>query len=170
MDDLRDRARRAYEWSRVRHGLPWLVPGLLLAVVATGAGVVLALGLGGLLVGFSWYGRDLARGNLPGLAVGVIGAGAPILWESWMGACCAGAGCADWCLAICALGGAAGGAVLLQHLRRTGASWTTVAAALTIASLATSVGCLQVGATGLIGVVALWAFTAPVVLVKPARI
>ena len=167
MDDLKTRARRAYEWARFRRALPWAVPAILFGIGASTVGVALAVVLASVVVALSWRGQDYGRAVLPGLAVGLLGFVAPTGWEMWNTSCCAGMSCTTECLAVCASGGIAGGAVLFRHVRRSSLGRSGALAALGVASLATGIGCLQMGATGLIGVLGLWAVTAPALLPTP---
>lgn len=166
MDELHDRALRAYEIGRVKRALPWALPAVALAALA-GGGVAVAVVLGLTLVGLRWAGREPGRGAAPGLAIGLLGFAVPVGWEAWNASCCAGGGCAPNCLAVCTAAGLGAGVVLWRHLTRTGASRTTALAALGVASLTTGIGCLQLGTLGLVGVGALWLATLPALLTRP---
>ena len=167
MDEIRNRARRAYELARLRAALPWAIPAILFGLGSAWLGVGLAVVLAAAVVGFKWLGRDYGRAVLPGLAVGLLGFAAPTGWELWNAGCCAGSSCASECMAVCASGGVLGGLVLFRHVRRSAVGRTGTLAALAVASLATGIGCLQIGAMGMIGVAGLWAITAPALFATP---
>ena len=70
------RARRAYEWTRVRRAAGAFAPVLVLVVAAAlvgeRVGYILAFGAALFILGLGllWYGRGVKRAVLPGLAAG----------------------------------------------------------------------------------------------------
>jgi hypothetical protein len=160
------RARRAYEWGRVRLGLRralWVLPlvvaswwwrGQLGAAMATGAG------LAALVVLFVWRGGGLARAVAPGLVAGA----APLLLPLWFATLRGAHLCSrcGWesgdfraCLAACVVGGAVGGLALGLGLARIGRGRGEAAVgAVALAMLAGTLGCTLVGAWGLAGMTA----------------
>ncbi|MEZ4317009.1 MAG: hypothetical protein R3F61_05885 [Myxococcota bacterium] len=163
--ELERRARRAYEWGRLRGALGWTVPAVLFAggsrVVG---GVELAGALGGvlavLLVGLRWRGGDLGRGVVPGLASGLLAWGVPLAWVCGDGPCVTA--CSPACLVVTGVAGGLGGLLLWRSVGSTSA-----VAALAIASVCASMGCLALGTGGLVGVAAVLVVGAPATLRAP---
>lgn len=172
---LLGRARRAYEVGRLRASLPTVavvVPMVALSFVlcerytaTTCGGIALAAVLAAAL----WRGRHFARGARAGLVAGL----GPLLLP--LATCfhlCAGGVCL-LAPAVCVLAGLMGGAALGLHARHrvpTGPdAGGYLLAALTVAGLVGSLGCVIAGASGVAGmVVGLALGTAPV-LWWPAR-
>ncbi len=155
-DELRARARRAYERGRVRRALPVaaaIPPVASLAFVQCVdplASSLCAVALA-FLVGLLLYrGQDWGRGARAGLAAGLAPFAFPILIEA--------VGSPALCELLpwfCAAGGVCAGFVLASR-RRTRVERPThywIAAAL-VAALAGAVGCLIAGAAGLLGLAA----------------
>ena len=155
-EDLRARARRAYERGRLRRALPVAVaipPVASLAFVqcvdplpSVLCALALAVGVAVLL----YRGQDWGRGARAGLAAGMAPFAFPILVEaSGSPALCE---LLPW---FCAAGGVFAGLVLASRRRalvkKPSAYW--IAAAL-VAALAGAVGCLIAGVAGLLGLAA----------------
>lgn len=150
MDDLRRRARRAYERGRVRAALPAtaavlpfvvLGPGLAHAVPLALFGLALALGVGWL----HWRGGAAGRAVWPGLWAGALAFSGPRVGAavSMVEADC---GLTPACVACCSLGGVAAG-VLLATWRRTAPA--ELVWALSICSGVTALACLPLGGAAL---------------------
>jgi hypothetical protein len=166
---LAARARRAYEAGRLRAALP----AIALAVPMVGLSVVLCdrpsasaacgLALVAVLLAAAWRGRPYARGARAGLVAGL----GPLLLP--MATCfhlCAGGVCL-LAPTACVLAGLAGGVAIGVHARHrvpTGPdAGGYLLAALTVAALVGSLGCVIAGASGVVGmVVGLALGTAPV--------
>jgi hypothetical protein len=155
MDELRERARRAYETTRLRSALPWALPALLLAKVAGSGAWPLGGVLAGVLVLLRWRGGELGRGVPVGLAAGTLVVGVVAGWVRF-GPCC-GDGCVTSCGVLCGLAGLAAAGLIGAHA----SSRPRVLAALGVASLAAVVSCLAVGLPGLLAVAGLWGATSP---------
>ena len=155
-DDLRARARPAYERGRLRRALPVAVaipPVAALAFVqcvnplaSIVCAAALALAVGALL----YRGQDWGRGARAGLAAGMAPFAFPIVIEaSGSPALCE---LLPW---FCAAGGVCAGLVLASRRRtrveKPAVYWIAAAA---VAGLAGAVGCLIAGAAGLLGLAA----------------
>jgi hypothetical protein len=156
VDHIERRARIRYEVARLRRALLGFAPVLVLvavaAVFAKRPSSTVAFGVATFAVGvvLLWYGRDLKRAVLPGLAAGI----APlvlVLCANHVGHMCMGDNCTMLCIPACAVGGIVAGlavaAVGVQQRSGTG-FWV---AASSIALLTGSMGCACVGYAGLAG-------------------
>ena len=157
---LESRARRAYEWGRLRWSLK-LAPFVLLAGGAAWAcgrpfDLVCALtaALLPLAVGLSFAGGSAGSAVIPGLLGGTVALGMPLLVGSTFGHFCFGAACMSYCLPACVLGGAIAGAVIGSAARRREREAPFFVAALAIASLMGALGCTLSGLMGVGGMVA----------------
>ena len=111
------RARRAYEWGRLRRALLGALPLALLIAPALALtprvvptiilGTTLVLGAIGLL----WFGHGFPRAALLGVAAGALPLGL-VLCSARLGHACAGSMCMEFCFGTSALGGAAAGALI----------------------------------------------------------
>lgn len=153
------RARRKYEWARVRRALLGFAPSLVIVVVATLAShrpsSAIAFGIAMFLLGAGllWYGREFRRAVLPGLAMGVLPL-ALALCANHMGHACMGDHCMTLCVPACTLGGAGAGlGISLIGLRwKQGLRFWVGATALTF--LTGAMGCSCVGYAGIAGLAA----------------
>ena len=149
------RARRSYELGRARRAALGAAPLALAVLVAALIGErprwaaifgALAFSWAALLL---WYGRDVRRAVLPGVAAGLI----PLtlaLCASVVGHGCVGDHCVALCLPACSVGGVAAGLLVaaLGHRGRHGAPyWLSVSG---IALLTGASGCACVGYAGLL--------------------
>jgi len=153
------RARRAYEWGRVRRALPHVllvVPMSALSLVAcrqyAATSVVSSL-LALALLACLWRGQHLGRGARTGLAAGLAPLVMPLAVQATSHICSGGV-----CLLFpttCVAGGViCGVAVWLIAARTAGAEVARggfVLAALSVAALTGSLGCLMAGASGVLG-------------------
>jgi hypothetical protein len=150
------RARMKYEWSRARWAVIGFAPaGVLIAIAAYFGGSPrwpLTFGALMFVVGalFLWYGRELKRAVLPGLAAGVL----PLtlaLCAMHVGHVCSGDRCMLVCLPACVVGGVASGVVLavLGHRGKHGFGFWASASAITL--LTGAMGCACIGVSGVMG-------------------
>ena len=111
------RARRAYEWGRLRRALLGALPLALLIgpALALTPRVVPTVILGAMLllgaIGLLWFGHGLPRAALLGVAAGALPLGL-VLCSARLGHACAGSMCMQFCFGTSALGGAAAGALI----------------------------------------------------------
>lgn len=155
-DRIEQRARLRYEGARLRRAFVGFAPVLLVvalaAVFAKRPPATVALGIGVFALGIAllWYGRNLKRAVLPGLAAGLI----PLvlaLCANHVHHACMGSECIMVCLPACAVGGVVAGlAVAGVGLRaRSGAGFWMAASS--VAVLTGAMGCVCVGYSGIIG-------------------
>ncbi|MCY1080352.1 hypothetical protein [Archangium lansingense] len=176
MVQLQRRARRAYEWGRLRAAMP----GALYAVVLTVMAVLLQHGvrpsvlvLGGLLtllcLGLGWWGRQWDRAVTPGLIAGLFPLLLPFV-VSGAGHVCYTGGCRAFCLMTCVGGGLAAGAFLsLAALRLSEGRARFIFASGTVATLCGALGCVLYGLSGVLGLVAgLALISTPVLVLRRA--
>jgi hypothetical protein len=154
-----ERARRAYELGRWRHGLG-AAPAVLVMValsfglggnpaLASAAGVALL----GLSVVFGWRGQVWGRAVLPGLLAGSAPLVLPPLLRS-AGYCCIGNSCWSFCMLGCTMGGLlAGVAIGFASAAEKEGRGKFLCAATLLAGLAGILGCAIVGAAGIAGMV-----------------
>lgn len=149
------RARRKYEWARVRRALLGFSPALLVVVLALlgtkqpRSAAVFGIAMFAAGVSLLWYGRDARRGVLPGLALGVFPL-ALALCANHFHSCHDGV-CVSWCVPACTLGGLGAGigvALIGRRARRSAGYWLG-ASALTL--LTGAMGCSCAGYGGVAG-------------------
>ena len=156
LDRTLKRARLRYEWVRARRALLGFLPVFGLVGVACvlsdlperALGFGLALFVVGALV--LWYGRDLRRSVLPGVAAGVV----PmllVLGAGHVGHVCAGPTCTSVCLAACLAGGALAGFVVGASKAARDAGVGFWLAASSVALLTGAMACARLGLAGLAG-------------------
>lgn len=152
------RARRKYEWARGRRAVIGFSPALVVVAAAAlntrHAGSATAFGVAMFAAGvlLLWYGRDLKRAVLPGLALGTL----PLV----LALCanhvhsCSGTVCMSWCVPACTVGGlcAGIGVGIIGHRVRRSAGYWAGASALTL--LTGAMGCSCAGYAGVVGLVA----------------
>jgi hypothetical protein len=155
LDRIERGARRSYEWARLRHALLGFAPVLTVvavaAVLARDPSMTLALGLSVFLVGvvLLWYGRDLRKAVLPGVAAGLVPLVLALCANHWHH--CNGHACMSFCVPACAAGGLLAGlgvAAMGKH-RRAGAAYWVPASGLAL--LTGAMGCSCVGYAGVAG-------------------
>jgi hypothetical protein len=152
---IEQRARRKYEWARVRRALVGFSPTLLIVALvslATHRPVAAAIFGAALFVTgvlILWYGRDVRRAVLPGFGLGLVPL-ALALCANHMHVCGDGV-CLNWCVPACVTGGLAAGigTALIGHRTRRSAGYWGAAAVLTL--LTGAMGCSCVGYSGVIG-------------------
>jgi hypothetical protein len=150
---------RAYEWGRVRRGL-WLgalsVPMTAMSLSCCHSrahSVVLGAALAVVATGLAWRGGALGRGVVPGFAAGVV----PLIFPALAAPTCSqigGVAGVHLCLLSCIVGGlASGGIVAYAATRVNGNKGAFVFAAGLVAALAGSLGCIFVGAGGVVAMI-----------------
>jgi hypothetical protein len=156
LDRTLKRARFRYEWVRARRAVLGFLPvfGLIGAACALSDRPVrpLAFGLALFVVGASvlWYGRDLRRSVLPGVAAGVV----PlllVLGAEHVGHACTGPTCTSLCLAACVAGGALAGFFVgsSKALRAAGVGFWLAASSMAL--LTGAMACARLGIAGIGG-------------------
>lgn len=159
LDRTLRRARVHYEWMRARRALLGFLP--VFALVGATCALTdrpdraLALGIVLFVLGAAtlWYGRDLRRAVLPGVAAGMI----PlllVLGAHHVGHHCAGPTCTSLCLAACVTGGAFAGFWVgaSSFARQARAGFWLVAS--TVALLTGAMACARLGLAGIGGLLA----------------
>jgi hypothetical protein len=154
---LRQRARRAYEWGRLRGALAnagWVAPMVAVSALTCGhpwttAGVGLVLAL--LVTASLWRGGDVGRGVRPGLLAGL----APLLLPAVAcGHTCIGGMCV-LLPAVCVVGGTLSGLVVSGFaFRALPPRPLVLSSAFVVAGLVGSLGCLLLGLSGVVGMAA----------------
>jgi len=162
--ELLRRARFSYELGRLRVALPGLaVASALVAVVLgrphAGQAPVLAALLLVAVFGAGLWRRVTARAVLPGLAAGLVPLFAPALaMRAGMG--CGLRDCTTLCLVSCLAGGIiAGGLIAWRSSTLADGRRAFLAVAGLVGTLAGALGCLELGAFGLLLLVAGFAVT-----------
>lgn len=152
---LERRARRKYEWARLRQALVGFGPALVIVAAAClltrhpGLAATFGAALFAAGVLLLWCGRNVRRAVLPGVAVGVF----PLvlaLCANHMHSCHDGA-CMSFCLPACALGGLGAGIGVATIAQRGRHDWTYWAAASGLALLTGAMGSSCAGAAGVLG-------------------
>lgn len=150
---LESRARRAYEWARVRRALWGVSPLLLVVAVAavfsarwltTTAVGAASLVIGGVLL---WRGGGLQRALVPGVTAGLV----PLVFSlcaNRYGHACFGSLCMQVCLAASALGGVGAGVMVSRWAARQHERSFVVATAAALGLLVGSMGSSCVGING----------------------
>lgn len=165
-DRLYLRARRAYEWSRVRRALPLAaiaLPPLLVALKTCSASAACAgcaAALAVVLVVSAWRGETYERAIRPGIVAGGVAFVLPMLGRA-LGFC--GVETAQLCFAACVMGGVIAGAYVgTRMLHKTSDEHRAafVVTSGTIAALLGTLGCFIAGIAGVLGMLAGVALTA----------
>jgi hypothetical protein len=170
VDELKNRARRAYELGRVRGAVIGILPIVVIAMVAGFvdrmwtpvyyAGPPL-LAIAAFLL---WRGRHYGRAVLPGVAAGVVPFVAMQIARA-SGHACAGPACYSVCVPACVIGGAIAGVIIARVAKRSTAPLGSWAAGGVVAALTGALGCACIGIFGVLGlVVGLVVASAPLVL------
>jgi hypothetical protein len=158
--DPADRARRAYELGRLRAALRvalYVAPMTILSLVGCarpGLNAVMGIALLALAVGLLWRGQAYARAASAGLVAGA----APLLIPMFVrssGHCCIGGACWMVCMEACIGGGfIAGGIIGFRAMSQRTSRGGFFVAALVVAALAGSLGCVTGGLAGVLGMAA----------------
>lgn len=156
LTQLERRARRKYEWARVRRALLGFAPALLVVVIAAlankhpASAVVFGCALFVVGAGLLWYGHDVRRAVLPGLAMGLL----PLsfaLCANHFGHACMGDHCLTLCVPACALGGIGAGVGVSVIGLRWKQSWPFWVGTTVLTLLTGAMGCSCVGYGGIAG-------------------
>jgi hypothetical protein len=156
LGEIERRARRKYEWSRARRAVLGFAPSLLLVTMAALANQhplsAVAFGTAMFVVGAAllWYGREIRRAVLPGLAMGLLPL-ALALCANHMGHACMGDHCMTLCVPACALGGVGAGIGVSIIGLRWRQGWPFWAGATVLTLLTGAMGCSCVGYGGVAG-------------------
>jgi hypothetical protein len=149
------RARRRYEWARLRRAIVGFSPVLVIVAIAVALArhpsVTAALGLGAFLFGviLLWYGRDFRRAVLPGVAAGLVPLALSLCATHLHH--CTGDGCMMLCVPACAAGGALAGIAVSLMVGHRKTSFVLLVPASALALLTGAMGCACVGYAGVIG-------------------
>lgn len=153
------RARIKYELARLRRALVGFAPALIVVAVAAYFGsrpsstLLFGCALFGVGVTLLWYGRDLKRAVLPGIAAGLVPL-ALALCANHFGHFCTGSSCMSLCVPACTAGGLLAGLTVAAIGYRGKHGTGYWAAASLIALLTGALGCACIGYSGLIGLAA----------------
>jgi hypothetical protein len=153
---LEQRARRRYEWARLRRAALGFAPAVAIIAGAALLGgrprSALSFGCTLFVAGafLLWYGRDVRRAVLPGLAFGLVPL-ALALCATRVGHVCNGEHCMSVCVPACSLGGVLAGLAIAAIGHRGKHRWPFWAGASSIALLTGAMGCSCVGYSGVIG-------------------
>ena len=156
---LQRRARVSYEWARFRRAFVGFSPALALVAIAVGvtprpsSAIMFGTAMFCLGVGLLWYGQDLKRAVLPGLAAGAVPL-ATALCANQIGHVCAGGSCMSFCLPACVAGGAIAGIGFAMFGLQGKHGAPFLLAGSLLAFLTGAMGCACIGHAGLLGLAA----------------
>ena len=159
LERIEKRARFRYEMRRLWRAVWGFAPVAAIvgpaALVAGRPSWTLAIGLAVFALGvvLLWYGRDVKRAVLPGLAAGLV----PLVFAlcaPHLGHACVGDSCMNFCVPACTLGGGLAGLGVGVFARRHRQSVATVVAASFVALLTGAMGCACIGLAGVAGLAA----------------
>jgi hypothetical protein len=156
---LQARARRAYEWGRLRASLRLapLVLAAAIAALACGRPLGLTSALAGLLLplslGLSVVGGAGGRAVIPGLVAGTVALACPVLLHT-LGHACLGPSCMMLGIPVCVAGGAGAGVLIALRAVRDEGGGPFLLAAVAVAGLMGALGCSIAGAAGVLGMLA----------------
>jgi hypothetical protein len=156
---LEARARRAYEWGRLRWSLRPAPLILAAAAVALACGRPLSLtfALAGVLLPLaatlSFAGGAGGRAVMPGMLAGVVALACPVLMHT-LGHVCLGPSCMMLALPACIVGGAAAGVLIASRAAQEENGGHFLVAAVVVAGLMGALGCSLAGAAGVAGMLA----------------
>jgi hypothetical protein len=173
-DEFRQRARRAYEWGRLRHAAVKAWPALLLTAVSwwlchePGLSTVIGAGLFALATGLVWYGRIAAQAASAGLKAGMAAFAVPVAAFHW----CSAPDCTTLTAMLIINGGCGLGVGLLLSFESTRLLThrnVFLLFASVVAALSGMLGCVLFGPMGLAGMAAgVLLSTAPVAIYRRA--
>lgn len=153
---IEHKARLRYEWSRARRALLGFTPTIavvaIAAVLAKRPTTTIFFGSSLFLVGvvLLWYGRDLKRAVLPGMAAGAV----PLtfaLCANHIGHVCTGEACVMMCMPACIAGGVLAGLCVAAVGHRSRQPVRFWLAASGVALLTGAMGCACAGYSGVLG-------------------
>jgi hypothetical protein len=154
------RARRAYELGRLRSALRvalYVAPMTALSLIECprpDCNVIVGLALIAVTAGLLWRGQAYGRAVFAGLLAGSVPLLAPMLVRTG-GHCCIGGACWAICMEVCIGGGFLAGTIVgVRALSQRTSRGAFFAAAVAVAALAGSLGCVIGGVVGVIGMAA----------------
>jgi hypothetical protein len=173
-DEFQRRARRAYEWGRLRHAAATAWPALPLTLLSgwlchePGLSAIIGASLFSLLTGLVWYGRIGSRAASAGLKGGIVAFTLPVLaFHSYFAPCCSSL---SGMLITNGVAGIVVGVLLSFESTRVPAQRDLfLALASAVAALCGLLGCVLFGPPGLAGMGAgIFLSTAPVAIYRRA--
>lgn len=159
LSQIERRARRTYELARARRAVLGFAPALVIVTLAALANkhptsaIVFGAAMFVVGAGLLWYGREMRRAVLPGLAMGLLPL-ALALCANHMEHACMGAHCMMLCMPACALGGLGAGVGVAVFGIRWKQSWPFWAGTTVLTLLTGAMGCSCVGYGGVAGLAA----------------
>ena len=172
--ELRRRARRAYEWGRLRHAAARAWPALPLTALSSWLchepwlSTIIGASLFVLAAGLIWYGRIAARAASAGLRTGIVAFAIPVLaFQSYLAPYCSTL--SGMLLVNGATGVVVGVLLSIESARLQTHRDLFLALASAIAALCGLLGCVLFGPPGLAGMAAgIFLSTAPVAIYRRA--
>lgn len=156
---LRDKAKRAYEWGRLRRALGGSIPTLLVAIMVAALvreiswPLVLGLVLYLVSVVLLWFGRSPGKSVLPGVVYGLLPLTGGVI-AKLHGHVCMGLSCYSTCLMYCVGGGVMAGLLVGRLASKSDSPLGVFSAAAATALLTGAIGSSCVGVHGIIGMAA----------------
>ena len=153
---LRGKAKRAYEWGRLRRALGGSIPTLLVGgmVAALVHEVSWPLVLGSLLylasVALLWFGRSPGRSVLPGVVYGLLPRTGGVI-AKLHGHVCLGMSCYSNCMLYCVSGGVLAGILVGRLAAKSDSPLAVFMSAAATALLTGAIGSSCVGVHGIVG-------------------
>ncbi len=153
---LRGRARRAYEWGRLRRALGGSIPTLLVGgmVAALVREWSWPLVLGSILylasVALLWFGRSPGRSVLPGVVYGLLPLTGGVI-ARLHGHVCMGMSCYSTCMFYCVGGGVLAGLLVGRLAFKSDSPTAVFMSAAATALLTGAIGSSCVGLHGIVG-------------------
>ena len=154
-DALAARVRKAYERARWKQALAGFAPVLLVPILAlcldgwTWRTAALGAALFGIGTTLLWYGRDAARGVLPGVLAGLLPFAAALCAPRMH--MCMGHSCMSVCLLACGGAGLVAGAGLGLVWRNSKRGRVALGVAATVTLITGTIGCACAGYGGVLG-------------------
>jgi hypothetical protein len=156
---LRGRAKRAYEWGRLRHALGASIPTLLVGgmvaalVKEVSWPLVLGLALYAASVVLLWFGRNPGRSVLPGVVYGLLPLTGGVI-SRLHGHACMGLSCYSTCMLYCVGGGVLAGVLVGRLASKSDTPAAVFMSAAATALLTGAIGSSCVGVHGIVGMAA----------------
>jgi hypothetical protein len=153
---LRGKAKRAYEWGRLRHALAGSIPTLLVGgmVAALVREISWPLVLGSMLyvasVALLWFGRSPGRSVLPGVVYGLLPLTGGVI-ARLHGHVCMGMSCYSTCMFYCVGGGVVAGVLVGRLASKSDSPTAVFLSAAATALLTGAIGSSCVGVHGIVG-------------------
>jgi hypothetical protein len=156
---LRGKAKRAYEWGRLRRALGGSIPTLLVAGMVAALvreiswPLVIGLALYLASVLLLWFGRSPGRSVLPGVVYGLLPLTGGVI-AKLHGHVCMGLSCYSTCMLYCVGGGVVAGVLVGRLAARSDTPTAVFASAAATALLTGAIGSSCVGVHGIVGMAA----------------